>query len=217
MPPNRSFPFDLLHDDGHCQRSPLGAVSWHVNREGSKVRSKGFVAVRKGLRAVILGGTWIGGSALILMVLVTFTNVIARYVMRKPLTGAVELTQFLLVVTAFLAIPYTEVRKQHVTFDEVVSLFPWRLRAMTIGIMYFLVGVYALVTGWQEALLALSYVVPSMRVTDVLKIPIAPAMFIIAVGALLWGIELFLNALSPLEAAQQEDIKKQEGIEDGVK
>jgi TRAP-type C4-dicarboxylate transport system permease small subunit len=103
-----------------------------------------------------------------------------------------------------------------VTFDEVVALFPRRLRAMTIGIMYFLVGVYALITCWQEALLAVSNMIPSMRVTDVLKIPIAPAMFIIAIGTLLWGIDLFLNALSPLEAAQQEDIKKQEGIEDEV-
>src|SRR3990172_5384981 len=173
--------------------------------------------MRKWLRAVITGGTWIGGAALIVMVLVTFANVIARYVLRKPLMGAVEVTQLLLVVTAFLAIPYTEVRKQHVTFDEVVALFPRRARAMTIGIMYFLVGVYALVTSWQEALLAVSYMVPGIRVTDVLRIPIAPAMFIIAVGALLWGIELFLNALSPLEAAQKEDIKKQEGMEDEVK
>jgi TRAP-type C4-dicarboxylate transport system permease small subunit len=186
------------------------------HREGSRMGLNRLVAIRKGLHGVIMGGTWIGGAALILMVLVTFANVIARYVLKKPLIGAVEMTQLLLVVTAFLAIPYTEVRRQHVTFDEVVSLFPRRLRAATIGVMYFLVGVYALIMSWQEALLAVTYVAPRMRVTDVLKIPIAPAMFIIAVGALLWGIELFLNALSPLEAAQQEDIKKQEGLEDEV-
>jgi TRAP-type transport system small permease protein len=173
--------------------------------------------VRRSLHAVITGGTWIGGAALVIMVFVTFANVIARYILRKPLMGAVEVTQLFLVVTAFLAIPYTEVRKQHVTFDEVVALFPRRLRAITIGIMYFFVGVYALITSWQEAALAVSYAVPNMRVTDVLRIPIAPAMFIIAVGSLLWGIELMLNALSPLAAAEQEDIKKQEGIEDEVK
>ncbi len=178
--------------------------------------SNRLVAIRKGLHAVIMGGAWIGGAALILMVLVTFANVVARYMLKKPLMGAVEMTQLLLVVTAFLAIPYTEVRRQHVTFDEVVSLFPRRLRSLTIGIMYFLVGVYALIMSWQETLLAVSYMVPSMRVTDVLKIPISPAMFVVGVGALLWGIELFLNALSPLEAAQQEDIKKQEGLEDEV-
>jgi hypothetical protein len=71
---------------------------------------------------------------------------------------------------------------------------------------------------WQETLLAISYMVPSIRVTDVLKIPIAPAIFVIAIGSLLWGIELILNALSPLEAFEREDIKKQEGItEDEVK
>ncbi len=160
-----------------------------------------------------MGGTWLGGASLILMVLVTFVNVISRYILKKPVMGAVEATQLLLVVTAFFAIPYTEVRKQHVTFDEVVNLFPHRLRAFTLGSMYFLVGVYALIMSWQDALLAFSYMIPAVRVTDVLKIPLAPAIFVVAIGSLLWGIELWLNALSPIEAAQQDDIKKQEGLQ----
>ena len=181
-------------------------------------QSSGLATIRRVLHAVIMGATWIGGVALIILVLVTFANVIARYVFRKPLMGAVEISQLFLVVTVFFGVAYTEVRKQHVTFDEVVSFFPHRLRAITIGIMYFLVGVYALVMSWQEALLAISYTVPAVRVTDVLKIPIAPAMFVIAIGSLLWGLELMLNALSPLAAAEQEDVIKQEGItEDEVK
>jgi TRAP-type C4-dicarboxylate transport system permease small subunit len=178
---------------------------------------KGLGTIRRVLHSVIMGATWIGAVSLIILVSVTFANVIARYVLRKPLMGAVEISQLFLVVTVFFGVAYTEVRKQHVTFDEVVALFPHRLRAITIGIMYFLVGIYALVMSWQETLLAISYMVPAIRVTDVLKIPIAPAMFVIAIGSLLWGIELVLNALSPLAAAEQEDIKKQEGIEEEVK
>jgi TRAP-type C4-dicarboxylate transport system permease small subunit len=158
--------------------------------------------------------TWMGAAALIILVLTTFVNVLGRYLLRKPLTGAVEISQLFLVVTVFFGVAYTEVRKQHVTFDEVVAFFPRGLRAITIGTMYFLVAVYALVMSWQETLLAISYMLPAIRVTDVLKIPIAPAMFIIAIGSLLWGIELLLNALSPLEAFEHEDIKKQEGITD---
>ena len=180
------------------------------------MRTGRFWTLRRLYHSVIMGGTWVGGAALILMASVTFANVIARYLVSKPLMGAVEFTQLLLVVTAFFAIPYTEVRKQHVTFDEVVNLFPRRLRAFTLGTMYFLVGLYALLTSWQEALLAVSYMIPSVRVTDVLKIPIGPAMFVVSLGALLWGIELMLNALSPLEAAQQEGVKEQENLQDEV-
>ncbi len=182
------------------------------------MQSNLLASIRKGLHSVIMFFTWIGAASLIILVLTTFANVVGRYLLRKPLTGAVEISQLFLAVTVFFAVAYTEVRKQHVTFDEVVALFPRRLRAATIGVMYFLVGVYALVTSWQETLLAISYMVPAVRVTDVLKIPIAPAMFVIAIGSLLWGIELMLNALSPLAAAEQEDVKKQEGItEDEVK
>jgi len=181
------------------------------------MQSNPLISIRKGLHSVIMFFTWIGAAALIILVLTTFSNVLGRYLLRKPLTGAVEISQLFLVVTVFFGVAYTEVRKQHVTFDEVVALFPHRLRAITIGVMYFLVGLYALVTSWQETLMAISYMVPAIRVTDVLKIPIAPAMFVIAIGSLLWGIELMLNALSPLAAAEQEDVKKQEGIEDEVK
>ena len=182
------------------------------------MQPSGLGTIRRVLHAIIMGATWIGAVALIILVLVTFANVIARYVLRKPLMGAVEISQLFLVVTVFFGVAYTEVRKQHVTFDEVVAFFPRRLRAITIGAMYFLVGAYALVMSWQETLLAISYMVPAIRVTDVLKIPIAPAMFVIAIGSLLWGMELMLNALSPLAATEQEDITKQEGItEDEVK
>ena len=178
------------------------------------MQSNLLVTVRKGLHSVIMVFTWIGAAALIILVLTTFANVMGRYLLRMPLTGAVEISQLFLVVTVFFGVAYTEARKQHVTFDEVVALFPRRLKAATIGIMYFLVGIYALLMSWQETLLAISYLRPSVRVTDVLKIPIAPAMFIIAIGSLLWGMELLLNALSPLEAFKQEDVKKQEGITD---
>ena len=178
------------------------------------MQSNPLVSIRKGLHSVIMVFTWIGGAALVILVLMTFANVLGRYLLRRPLTGAIEISQLFLVVTVFFGVAYTEVRKQHVTFDEVVIHFPRRLRAATIGVMYFLVGVYALMTSWQETLLAISYMVPRIRVTDVLKIPIAPAMFVIAIGSLLWGIELLLNALTPLEASQHEDIKTQEGIID---
>jgi len=181
------------------------------------MQSNLLLSIRKGLHSVIMVFTWIGAAALIILVLTTLANVIGRYLLRMPLTGAVEISELFLVVTVFFGVAYTEVRRQHVTFNEVVAFFPRRLRAITIGAMYFLVGVYALVMSWQETLLAISYMRPSVRVTDVLKIPIAPAMFIIAIGSLLWGVELMLNALSPLVAAEQEDVKKREGIEDEVK
>jgi TRAP-type C4-dicarboxylate transport system permease small subunit len=178
------------------------------------MQSNPLLSVRKGWHFVVMVFTWIGATALIILVLTTFANVIGRYLLRMPLTGAVEISELFLVVTVFFGVPYTEMKKQHVTFDEVVVHFPRRLRAITIGTMYFLVGIYALVTSWQETLLAIAYMVPRTRVTDVLKIPIGPAIFVIAIGSLLWGGELLLNALSPLQAFEREDIKKQEGITD---
>lgn len=169
-------------------------------------------SIRKILHKIIMIITWIGGFSLIILVVVTFLNVIGRYIFRRPLQGAVEISQLLLAITVFFAITYTEVRKQHVTFDEVVNRFPIRLKAIILGIIYFIVALFAFILSWQETLLAVSYCIPSVRVTDVLKLPIAPVMFIIAIGAFLWGLELILNSFTPISSSQKEDVITQEGI-----
>jgi len=73
------------------------------------MQSNPLVSVRKGLHSVIMVFTWIGGAALIILVLMTFANVVGRYLLRKPLTGAVEISQLFLVVAVFFGVAYTEV------------------------------------------------------------------------------------------------------------
>jgi len=145
------------------------------------MQSSLLISIRKGLHSVIMVFTWIGAAALIILVLTTFANVVGRYLLRMPLTGAVEISQLFLVVTVFFGVAYTEVRKQHVTFDE--SLFTSRdVQGRYDRHHVFSGWVYALVMSWQETLLAISYMLPSLRVTDVLKIPIAPAMLSLPLG-----------------------------------
>ncbi len=169
----------------------------------------GFVAFRRGLHAVIMVTTWIAAATLSIMALAIVINVLGRYVFKRPLQGAVELVELMLVVTVFFSVAYTEVRKGHVTMDEIVSKFPAKARAVVMGIMYFAAGVFFMVMAWQDTVLAIAYSTPAMRVTDVLKIPIAPFIFVIAFGAALLGLELLMNGLSPLppEHGQKEEVQ----------
>lgn len=165
--------------------------------------------VRKGLHAVIRATTWIGAAVLIIMTLVVAINVVARYVFRKPLPGAIEIGALLLVVTVFLGIAYTEVKGQHVTFDEVVHRFPRRARSVVMSIMYFVAAAFFIVIGWQAVVLAISFMLPITRTTDVIHVPIYPVIFIIAIGAVLLGIELLLKCFfpPPLEDGKKDEVK----------
>jgi TRAP-type transport system small permease protein len=162
-----------------------------------------LAAFRKGLHAVIGVVAWFAAATLSLMALAIVVNVVGRYVLKRPLPGAVELVELLLAVTVFFSVAYTEVRKGHVTMDEVVSKFPVKVRAVVMGIMYIAGGLFFILMAWQDTLLGIAYATP-MRVTDVLRIPIAPFIFVIAFGAVLLGLELLMNGLSPLSAEQDQ-------------
>ena len=157
-------------------------------------------AVRSILRAVIRVVTWIAAGALVIIVLTTVIHVVGRYLFNRPLTGSVEISQMMLVITAFFAVAYTELEKGHISFDEVVTRFPSRARAVTMSIMYFAGAAYFFVLSWQEVLLGISFLIPRIGDTNVLHIPIAPAMFIIAIGAVLMGVEMLLKCFSPLSS-----------------
>lgn len=157
-----------------------------------------LMPIRERLHAVVRVMTWISAAALALMVLVTFANVIGRYLLGRPLKGSVEMVEAMMVVAVFFSLAYTETLHGHVSMDEVVARFPRRARAVVLSIMYFAAAAFFFVVAWRDCVLALSYMRPIVRVTDVLRIPMGPFLFVIVVGAVVFGLELLLNGLSPL-------------------
>ncbi|WP_138464554.1 TRAP transporter small permease [Poseidonocella sp. HB161398] len=66
-----------------------------------------FFAVLRGLSALLIAA----------LILVTVTDVIGRYILNAPLPGAFELTQILLALLVFTALPLTTARREHVEVD----------------------------------------------------------------------------------------------------
>jgi TRAP-type transport system small permease protein len=162
------------------------------------VRGQRLQPIRKGLHAVIRVAVWIAAAALCVMVLVTFVNVLGRYLFGIPLKGSIELVEATLVVAVFFSLAYAETVHAHVSMDEVVARFPRRIRAIIMSIMYFAAAAFFFIMAWRDALRAASYMTPIVRVTDVLHIPMGPFLFVIAVGAVIFGLELLLNGLCPV-------------------
>lgn len=177
------------------------------DRKGNIVHSGGFWIIRRGLHALIRVVLWVAELALGLAALTVIINVFGRYVFKTPLKGAVEIVQLLLVIIVYFSVAYTEVRKGHVTMDEVVGHFPRWIKLILTSIMYFAAGVFILIMGWQSWILAVEHTQPVLRVTDVLHLPIAPVVFVMAIGMVLFGLELLLNAFSPLS---RKDSNKKE-------
>ena len=148
--------------------------------------------------------TWLAAATLCLMVVVIVINVVGRYLFKLPLQGTVEIVELALVVTVVFAFTYAEVKNGHVTMDEVIARFPRRARAILMRIMYFAAAAFFLIMGWRTAVLSISHAIPLIRVTDVLKIPIAPLIFIVAIGAVMFGLVLLMKGFSPFPSGEDE-------------
>lgn len=88
--------------------------------------------------------------------------------------------------------------------DLVVSLFPKRAKAVLASIMCFSGTVFFIVMSFEAGELAWSNLFPSVLLTDTLSIPFAPFVVVIAIGSLLLGLEMLINAFHPLPSGKEQ-------------
>jgi TRAP-type C4-dicarboxylate transport system permease small subunit len=120
------------------------------------------------------------GAALFLMMTLTLIDVIGRKFLSRPLTGSVELTELLMVVALFFAMPLVSAHNQHIVFDVLDSwLAPaWR-RLQHVAAHVLAAGLFG-AAGWIVGVRAMR----TMEFGDVtaqLRIPTGPFQMTIAV------------------------------------
>lgn len=73
---------------------------------------------------------WLCGVTLLAMMFLTFADVIGRYFLSRPVLGAFELTEILLAVTVFSAIPAVTQRGSHIKLDFLDPFLSERARGL---------------------------------------------------------------------------------------
>lgn len=142
-------------------------------------------------------GKWVSVIALIGMMSVVTVDVILRSSIGKPILGAYELVQLLMVVLIFFALPYTALKDGHVTVDLVYDRFSSRGRAIIDSISNFLsFGIFVLIC-WQSVVQGMS-LLESKQVTLALKIPVYGFLFIVALGCALLCLVLLARLFQSL-------------------
>jgi TRAP-type C4-dicarboxylate transport system permease small subunit len=68
--------------------------------------------------------------ALAALAAVTVVDVAGRYILNKPLFGAIEMSEFLMVFLSFGGLALAELRNSHITVDFFLGAVPERARAL---------------------------------------------------------------------------------------
>lgn len=119
-------------------------------------------------------------TLLMLLMLLTFVDVVERYVFNRPLRGAFELTELLLLVLIFAGLPLVSYADEHVTMDFVDRMLSeGGRRRLERGVHVISATVMALLAWlvWLKADRIWGY----RDATDVLRIVYGPFVYFMAV------------------------------------
>ena len=90
----------------------------------------------------------LAGIALFAIMLLTFLDVGGRKLLSNSITGSLELTELLMVVVIFGALPLVSERGEHVVFDSLDSILPAALRKLQRALVHLLCAVMLIALGW---------------------------------------------------------------------
>jgi TRAP-type C4-dicarboxylate transport system permease small subunit len=132
--------------------------------------------------------SYVGAGALFVMMCLTTTDVVGRYIFNKPILGAFELTQFLVLILIFSFLAYTQAANSHVAVDLLVTHLPKRMQRFVEFFNHGVcLGLMALIT--YMAIIKAVELIESGDATVNLRIPIYPSVFFLVLGCAVMCIE----------------------------
>jgi TRAP-type C4-dicarboxylate transport system permease small subunit len=134
------------------------------------------------------------------MMMVTFIDVIGRYLFSRPLPGAFELIQIMMAVLIFAGLPLVSAKEEHVTVD-IIHAFLARGPRRLLDILVNAVGSVILgVITWRMWIKA-GQIAAYNDDTPVLHIPMGPVAYFMCVMSAVTAVVLALNTLRHLRNA----------------
>lgn len=90
----------------------------------------------------------LAGVALFAIMVLTFLDVGGRKLLAHSITGSLELTELLMVVVIFGALPLVSERGEHVVFDSLDPVIPGFLRTIQRALVHLLCAAALFALGW---------------------------------------------------------------------
>jgi TRAP-type transport system small permease protein len=130
----------------------------------------------------------IAASAILFaMMCLTFVDVVARYIFNRPIRGAFEVTELMLLVLIFAGLPLVSHADEHVTMDFIDRWLRGRAARRLQRSVHLLVAALMFFMTWQVWIKA-GRISGYGDATDVLRILYGPFVYFMAVMIALTGV-----------------------------
>ncbi len=129
----------------------------------------------------------------------TFFDVVGRYLLNRPIRGAFEVTELGLLVLIFAGLPLVSHADEHVTMDFIDRILPARVQRAWIRAMHAVCAAIMFFLAWQVWIKA-TRIAGYGDTTDVLGIHIGPFVYFMALMIGLTGAVHVFKIFVPGEA-----------------
>ena len=118
-------------------------------------------------------------AILFAMMVLTFVDVVARYLFSRPVRGAFEVTELMLVVLIFAGLPLVSYANEHAVMDFIDRLLPPKGQRALIGLVHLVCAAMLFLLAWLVWLKA-DKIWAYRDATDVLRILYGPFVYFMA-------------------------------------
>ena len=141
------------------------------------------------LRGAVRAACAVAVAALAALVLITVVDVAGRYLFNKPLFGALEISEFLMLFIGFGGLAYAELRQAHIVVDFFVTVLPRRIQALLDSVAALLGALFWGFVAWR-AIDHAQQIREAGEVSINLALQIYPFYLIVAAGGILFALLL---------------------------
>jgi TRAP-type C4-dicarboxylate transport system permease small subunit len=126
-------------------------------------------------------------AILFAMMTITVVDVVARYVFSRPVRGAFEVTELMLLVLIFAGLPLVSLAEEHAVMDFVDRILGARRTTVLVRGVHVLSAAFMFLLGWLVWLKA-DKIWGYRDATDVLRIVYGPFVYFMAVALAIAGV-----------------------------
>ncbi len=138
----------------------------------------------------------IAATVLTAMMLLTAVDVVMRYIVNRPISGAFELTEYMMALFVPFSIVYCAEQKGHVSVELLIKRFPEFVQRGVGLLTSLLTMLFAALIAWQN-LLYIGETYADKLTSSVLLIPAFPFIAPVAIGIGVYGLVILLHIFNP--------------------
>ena len=137
------------------------------------------------------------------MMLLTFADVVARYLFNRPIRGAFEVTELTLLVLIFAGLPLVSRADEHVTMDFIDRALPPAGQRVLVRLVHAVCAAIMFFLTWQVWIKA-GTISSYGDTTDVLRISVGPFVYFMDAMIALTGLVHFYKMFVPGEGSANQ-------------